>query len=149
MSVPSQQGPGEDLVPGWGRKLTVPCPHCTLATQRHRTLDFDGVNIYRSQAGPDPARVVEGEDPTVERVWIALMPGDYPARLFADTEVYHLVGGIAWPGPHHRDYGNAKVAHNACCPGLHRSPPASSRGAGELWRAMRLRLTRASARPAD
>ncbi|MFD3622423.1 hypothetical protein ACFWWT_46220 [Streptomyces sp. NPDC058676] len=31
--------------------LTVPCPHCTLATHRHCTLDFDGVNTYRSQAG--------------------------------------------------------------------------------------------------
>ncbi|MEU4655115.1 hypothetical protein AB0G32_14445 [Streptomyces sp. NPDC023723] len=68
--------------------------------------------------------------------------GDYPARFFADTEVYHLAGGIAWPGPHHRDYGNAKVAHAVCCPGLHPSPPKTSRGANELWRAMRLRLLR-------
>jgi hypothetical protein len=133
----------------WGRKPTVPCPRSTLATQCHRTLDFGGVNINRSQAGPDPARVVEGEqDPSLERMWIALMPGDYPARLFADTELYHLVGGIAWPGPHHRGYGNAKVDHNACCPGRHASRPTTSRRAGELGPAMRVRLTRSTRRGA-
>ncbi|MGW4758164.1 hypothetical protein [Streptomyces chartreusis] len=70
--------------------------------------------------------------------------GDYPTRFFADAEIYHLVGGIAWPGPHHRDYGNAKIAHDAACPGLHGAQPDSSRGAGELWRAMRLRLARST-----
>lgn len=142
MSVPPPYSPQDDLVPAWGRKLTVPCPACTLPTHRHRTMDYDGVTTYRSQAGPDPARAVDGEEPEHEVAWIALMPGDYPARLFADTEVYHLAGGIAWPGPHHRDYGTAKVAHDACCPGRHRTPPATSRGADELWRAMRLRLAR-------
>jgi hypothetical protein len=105
-------------------------------------MDYDGVNIYRPQASPDPTRVLDGGEPEVEQAWIALVLGDYPARLFADTEVYHLAGGIAWPGPHHRDYGSAKVAHDACCPGLHRSRPDTSRGAGELWRAMQLRLAR-------
>lgn len=142
MSVPSQHGPGEDQIPVWGRKLTVPCPQCGLATHRHRTMDFDGMNVYRPQAGPDPARVIGEGEPEVEQAWIALVPGDYPARYFADTELYHLVGGIAWPGPHHRDYGSAKIAHDACCPRLHRSRPTSSQGAGELWRAMRLRLAR-------
>jgi hypothetical protein len=142
VSIPSQHGPEDSLVPAWGRKLTVPCPACGLATHRHRTLDFDGVNIYRPQARPDAVQAVSGEEPDVERAWIALMPGDYPARLFADSEVYHLAGGIAWPGPHHRDYGNAKVAHDACCPGLHPTQPDTSQGAGELWRAMRLRLAR-------
>lgn len=141
MGAPSRQDPGEQI-PSWGRKLTVSCPHCTVATHRHRSMDFDGVNVYRPQAGPDPTRVLENGEPEVEQVWIALVPGDYPARHFADTEVYHLVGGIAWPGPHHRDYGSAKVAHDACCPGLHRSRPDTSRGAGELWQAMRLRLAR-------
>nr|WP_129839540.1 hypothetical protein [Streptomyces albidoflavus] len=70
------------------------------------------------------------------------MPGNYPARLFADDEVYHLAGGIAWPGPHHRDYGDAKVAHDACCPGRHPNRPMTSRGAAELWHAMRMRLAR-------
>jgi hypothetical protein len=142
VSVPAQSGPGEVGIPGWGRKLTVPCPACGLATHRHRSLDYDGVNVYRPQAGPDPARVREGEEPDMDVAWIALIPGDYPARLFADDEVYHLAGGIAWPGPHHRDYGSAKVAHDCCCPGLHRSQPGSSRGAGELWLAMRLRQAR-------
>ncbi|MFF5019568.1 hypothetical protein [Streptomyces sp. NPDC001165] len=142
MTVPSQRGLDDSLVPAWGRKLTVPCPHCGLATHRHRTLDFDGVNIYRPQAGPDPTRAVDEGDPEQEVAWIALMPGDYPVRLFADSELYHLAGGIAWPGAHHRDYGTGKVAHDACCPGLHRSQPVTSRGAGELWRAMRLRRAR-------
>ncbi|MFD0009027.1 hypothetical protein ACFVJ4_42685 [Streptomyces sp. NPDC127178] len=133
MSVPTQPGDGESLSPAWGRKLTVPCPACGLATHRHRTLDFDGVNTYRPQAGPDPARMVDGQGTEVEAAWIALMPGDYPARLFSDSEVYHLVGGIAWSGPHHRDYGSAKVAHDACCPGRHRGqPPINSRNATAL-----------------
>ncbi|WP_331748697.1 DUF6083 domain-containing protein [Streptomyces chartreusis] len=142
MSVPSQHEPDADLVPGWGRRLTVPCPQCGLATHRHRTLDFDGVNIYRPQAGPDSARILGDGEPAMEQAWIALVPGDYPTRFFADTEIYHLVGGIAWPGPHHRDYGSAKIAHDACCPGRHRSQPDTSQGAGELWRAMRLRQAR-------
>ncbi len=122
MGAPSRQDPGEHIL-SWGRKLTVPCPHCTVATHRHRSMDFDGVNVYRPQAGPDPTRVLENGEPEVEQAWIALVPGDYPARHFADTEVYHLVGGIAWPGPHHRDYGSAKVAHDACAS---RSSPWSS-----------------------
>lgn len=142
MGAPSRDGRGEELVPAWGRKLTVPCPLCGVPTHRHRTLDYDGVNIYRPQSDPDAVRVLDPGEPEMDRAWIALMPGDYPARFFADTEVYHLVGGIAWPGPHHRDYGNAKVAHDACCPGLHRVQPTSSRGAGELWRAMQLRRAR-------
>ncbi|MFJ2819059.1 hypothetical protein [Streptomyces sp. NPDC087294] len=113
-----------------------------MATHRHRSLDFDGVTVYRAQAGPDPVRAIDGGEPEGERAWVALVPGDYPARLFADTELFHLVGGIAWPGPHHRDYGIAKVAHDACCPRLHGERPVTSRGAGELWRAMRLRLAR-------
>lgn len=141
-SVPPQQGPADDRVPSWGRRLTVPCPACGLPTHRHRTLHYDGVNIYRPQAGAAPVSAIEGSEPDMEVAWIALMPGDYPARRFADVEVYHLAGGIAWPGPHHRDYGTAQVAHDACCPGLHSSPPTSSPGAGELWRAMRLRLAR-------
>ena len=149
MSFPSEPGSGEVQIPRWGRKLTVPCPRCGLATQRHRTLDFDGVNIYRPQARPDPARVLDGEEPPGEQAWIALIPGDYPARFFADTEVHHLVGGIAWPGPHHRDYGSAKVAHDVCCPAAHRTQPSTSQGAGELWRAMRLRLTRGTAQRGD
>lgn len=142
MSVPSAHGPGDELVPAWGRQLTVPCPRCILATHRHRTMHYDGVNVYRPQADRDPARVREGGEPEAEVAWIALVPGDYPARLFAATEVYHLAGGIAWPGPHRRDYGSAKVVHDACCPAVHRVEPTTSRGAGELWRAMRLRLAR-------
>ena len=76
--------------------------------------------------------------------WIALIPGDYPARLFTDGEVYRLSGGVTWPGQHHRDYSNAKVAHDACCPGRHRTRPESCEAAAELWRAMRLRLSRPS-----
>lgn len=144
MSGLFQQGAEDGLIPGWGRKLTVPCPACGLPTHRHRTMDYDGVNIYRPQAGPDPTRVNAGEEPDADVAWIALMPGDYPARFFADTEVYHLAGGVAWPGPHHRDYGNAKVAHDACCPGRHPVRPDTSRGANELWLAMRLRLVRGS-----
>ncbi|NEC90685.1 hypothetical protein [Streptomyces sp. SID12501] len=132
----------DSRVPGWGRKLTVPCPECGLATHRHRTLRFDGVNGYRPHAGPDPLRLIGAEEPEAEVACIALMPGDYPARLFADGEVYHLAGGIAWPGPHHRDYGTAKVDHDACCPTRHHTQPDTSRGAAELWRAMRLRLAR-------
>ncbi|KAF3470039.1 hypothetical protein [Streptomyces sp. Tu 3180] len=45
-----------------------------------------------------------------------LISGDYPARYFTDTKVHHLAGQIAWSGPHPRDYGSAKVAHDACCP---------------------------------
>ncbi|MFG2885685.1 hypothetical protein ACGFYV_25905 [Streptomyces sp. NPDC048297] len=105
-------------------------------------MDYDGVNIYRPQAGRDPVLAVEGEEPDREVAWIALVPGDYPAQYFADTEVYHLAGGIAWPGQHHRDYGTAKVAHDACCPGLHSGQPITSQGAGDLWRAMCLRLAR-------
>ncbi|WP_371659994.1 DUF6083 domain-containing protein [Streptomyces sp. NBC_00280] len=136
----------DSRVPAWGRKLTVPCLACGLATHRRRTLHFDGVNIYRPHAGPDPARLVGGEEPEpeTEAAWIALVPGDYPARLFTDGEVYHLAGGIAWPGPHHRDYGTARIAHDACCPTLHRTQPDTSRGAAELWRAMRLRLARST-----
>jgi hypothetical protein len=141
-SPPSLNDPDEAGVPEWGRKLTVACPWCGLATHRHRSLDFDGVNVYRLQAGPDPAHVLSGEEPVKDRAWVALIPGDYPARLFAGDEVYHLAGGIAWPGPHHRDYGSAKVAHDSCCPALHRSRPNTSRGADELWRAIRLRLAR-------
>ncbi|MFH8342991.1 DUF6083 domain-containing protein [Streptomyces sp. AM6-12] len=105
-------------------------------------MDYDGVNIYRPNAGAAPVSAIGGEEPEQEVAWIALVPGDYPARHFADNEVYHLAGGIAWPGPHHRDYGTAKVAHDACCPGLHRTRPTTSQGAGELWRAMRIRLAR-------
>ncbi|MGW2447009.1 DUF6083 domain-containing protein [Streptomyces sp. NPDC001675] len=94
----------------------------------------------------DPVHAVTGEDPDAEQAWIALVPGDSPARYFADTEVFHLSGGIAWPGPHHRDYGSAKIAHDACCPALHSSPPDTSRGARELRRAMRLRLARSPRR---
>ncbi|MFI9176112.1 hypothetical protein [Streptomyces lincolnensis] len=141
MSNPVPPGDQGGPVPAWGRKLTVPCPECGLPTHRHRTLDFDGVHISRPPSGPDPAHP-DGQAQESEAAWIALMPGDYPARLFAGGEVYHLVGGIAWPGPHHRDYGSAKVAHDACCPGLHRGRPETSRGAAELWRAMRLRLAR-------
>lgn len=144
MSVPSQPGLGEDGIPAWGRKLTVVCPACGVATHRYRTMHYDGVNVYRPQAGPDPARVVGSGEPEAEVAWIALIPGDYPARFFAADEVYHLAGGIAWPGPHHRDYGNAKIVHDACCPGLHRTQPVTSHGAGELWRAMRLRQARSS-----
>ncbi|NEE25434.1 hypothetical protein G3M53_08140 [Streptomyces sp. SID7982] len=82
------------------------------------------------------------QEPEREGPWLALMPGNYPARFFADDEVYHLAGGIAWPGPHHRDYGNAKVAHDACCPGRHPNRPMTSRGAAELWHAIRIRLAR-------
>lgn len=142
MSAPSQSGLGNAGVPEWGRRLTVPCPACGLATHRHHTLDFDGVNIYRPQAGRDPARVSGSQEPEREGPWLALMPGNYPARFFADDEVYHLAGGIAWPGPHHRDYGNAKVAHDACCPGRHPNRPMTSRGAAELWHAIRIRLAR-------
>lgn len=142
MSVPPQQRPGDEHVPVWGRRLTVPCPACTLATHRHRTLTFDGATTYRPQATPDAVRAVTGEEPDAEPAWIALVPGDFPVRYFADTEVFHLSGGIAWPGPHHRDYGTAKVSHDACCPGLHSRRPDTSRGAGELWSAMRLRLAR-------
>jgi hypothetical protein len=110
-------------------------------------MHYDGVNVYRPQAGPDPARVVANGEPDAEVAWIALVPGDYPARLFADHELYHLAGGIAWPGPHHRDYGNAKIAHDSCCPGLYRAQPVSSQGAGELWRAMRLRQARYPTQP--
>ncbi|MFF7858754.1 DUF6083 domain-containing protein [Streptomyces sp. NPDC007904] len=144
MSVPARPEPPGAEVPAWGRRLTVPCPACGLATHRHRTLDYDGVSTYRSQAGPDPAHVIAGEEPEVEAAWIALIPGDFPATFFADTEVYHLADGIAWPGPHHRDYGTAHIAHDACCPVLHATQPVTSRGAGELWRAMRLRLARHS-----
>ncbi|MEU3862316.1 hypothetical protein AB0F03_34100 [Streptomyces sp. NPDC028722] len=100
------------------------------------------MTTYRPQATADAVRAVTGDEPDAERAWIALVPGDFPARYFADTEVFHLSGGIAWAGPHHRDYGNAKVGHDACCPGMHASQPDTSRGAGELWRAMRLRLAR-------
>lgn len=62
MSVPPPYSPQDDLVPAWGRKLTVPCPACTLPTHRHRTMDYDGVTTYRSQAGPDPVRAVDGEE---------------------------------------------------------------------------------------
>lgn len=129
-----------------GRRLTVPCPACTLATHRHRTLDFDGATPYRAHATADPVRAVTGEQPDAEQAWIALVPGDFPACYFADTEVFHLSGGIAWPGPHHRDYGSARVAHGACCPALHSNRLDTSRGAGELWRAMRLRLARSPRR---
>ncbi|WP_326615299.1 DUF6083 domain-containing protein (plasmid) [Streptomyces scopuliridis] len=131
-------------VPGWGHRLTAPCPSCGLATHRHRTLDFDGVTTYRSNAGPDPTRLdgTSGGEPEGKKLWIALVPGDYPVRYFADDEIYHLAGGIAWPGQHHRDYGTAKIAHNACCPGRHENQPASSRGAAELWQAMRVRRAR-------
>ncbi|MFF3376796.1 hypothetical protein ACFYXF_28075 [Streptomyces sp. NPDC002680] len=129
-------------VPVWGRKLTVPCPECGLATHRHRTLTFDGVSTYRRHAGPDPARIFGTGEPEPEPAWIALVPGDYPVRFFADGEVFHLAGGIAWPGPHHRDYGTARVAHDICCPTLHPARPDTSRGTAELWRAIRLRLAR-------
>ncbi|MGW9563295.1 DUF6083 domain-containing protein [Streptomyces albidoflavus] len=143
MNAPSpSDGLGNTAVPAWGRRLTVACPACGLATHRHHTLDFDGVNTYRPQAGRDPARVSGSQEPERDGAWLALMPGNYPARLFADDEVYHLAGGIAWPGPHHRDYGDAKVAHDACCPGRHPNRPMTSRGAAELWHAMRMRLAR-------
>ncbi|MEH0423405.1 hypothetical protein [Streptomyces sp. B21-083] len=100
------------------------------------------MNGYRPHAGPDPARLLGGGEPETEVEWIALIPGDYPAGPFADAEIYHLAGGIAWPGPHHRDYGTAKIAHDACCPSLHDARPDTSRGAAELWLAMRLRLAR-------
>jgi len=76
--------------------------------------------------------MITGGEPETEAAWIALIPGDYPANVFAHPEVYHLSGGIAWPGPHPRDYGTAKIAHDACCPGLHASQLVTSRGAGEL-----------------
>lgn len=139
-----------DSMPGWGKKLTVPCARCGIPTHRYRTLDYDGVNTYRPQAGPDPALPLEDpaaqadpEDAGVERAWIALVPGDFPYRPFAITEVFHLAGGIAYPGPHHRDYGRAKIAHDPCCPGKHEEMPTTSRGAGELWRAMKIRQLRA------
>ncbi|MEU3341965.1 hypothetical protein [Streptomyces sp. NPDC006668] len=104
------------------------------------------MNTYRPQAGPDPTRVdSDTDEPEFDPAWIALVPGDFPYRSFALTEVFHLAGGIAWPGPHHRDYGVAKIAHDACCPGLHYARPDSSRGAGELWQAMRLRMLRGTA----
>lgn len=62
-------------------------------------MDFDGVNTYRSQAGPDPARADDGGKPEQEVAWIALMLGYYPARRFADTEVYHLAGTVSWRDP--------------------------------------------------
>ncbi|MFF3312949.1 hypothetical protein [Streptomyces sp. NPDC002952] len=134
-------------LPKWGRRLVVPCEECGIATHRHRSLDYDGVNVYRPHPGADPTRLtVEPGEPDLEPAWIALIPGDYPYRHFAHDEVYHLAGGIAWPGPHHRDYGTAKVAHGACCPGLHSSRPDSSRGAGMLWQAMRLRQLRQTGR---
>ncbi|PWJ02460.1 hypothetical protein DKG34_38620 [Streptomyces sp. NWU49] len=120
----------------------MPCPACGPATHRHRTLDHDEAHTHRPRAGPDPVHVSTGEE--TEAAWIALIPGDYPANVFAHPEVYHLSGQIAWPGPHPRDYGTARIAHDACCPGLHASQPVTSRGAGELWRAMRLRLARHS-----
>ncbi|MEU9291887.1 hypothetical protein AB0D57_46660 [Streptomyces sp. NPDC048275] len=83
-----------------------------------------------------------GEQEEEDGAWVALIPGDFPARLFAQTELFHLVSGIAWLGAHHRDYGSAKVAHNACHPVGHTDRPDSSRGAGELWQAMRLRMAR-------
>lgn len=147
MSASVPPGLGDDGVPAWGRRLTVLCPACGLATHRHRTLDFDGVNTYRLQAGPGPVGAVDGQESRTERAWIALMPGDFPACFFADDKVYHLAGGIAWLGPHHRDYGNARVAHDACCPGRHPSQPTTSRGASELWQAMRMRLTHARSGP--
>ncbi|OQD51849.1 hypothetical protein BM536_037680 [Streptomyces phaeoluteigriseus] len=136
-----------ETMPGWGRRLTAPCTECGILTHRHRTLDYDGVNTYRPQAGPDPARLEgDSDEPDLEPAWIALIPGNFPFRRFALDEVFHLAGGIAWPGPHHRDYGVAKIAHGACCPMLHPERPDSSRGAGELWQAMRLRMLRDTSR---
>ncbi len=136
-------------MPPWGKRLTIPCERCGIPTHRHRTLDYDGVNTYRPQPGPDPEPVLaydrpeaSSDEPAVERAWIALVPGSFPFRPFAITEVFHLAGGIAYPGPHHRDYGRAKIAHDPCCPGLHQHTPTTSRGAAELWRAMRMRQLR-------
>jgi hypothetical protein len=74
VSVPSLPGLGDDSIPAWGRKLTVVCPACGVVTHRYRTMHYDGVNVYRPQAGPDPARVVgSGEpEPEAEVAWIAL-----------------------------------------------------------------------------
>ncbi|MFF4732860.1 DUF6083 domain-containing protein [Streptomyces mirabilis] len=127
-------------MPGWGRRFTVPCPECGLPTHRHRTLDFGGATQYGKSWRP--VVTVGGESAEEDGAWVALIPGDFPARLFAQAELFHLVSGIAWPGAHHRDYGSAKVAHNACCPAAHTDRPDSSRGAGELWQAMRLRIAR-------
>ncbi|MFI8348057.1 hypothetical protein [Streptomyces sp. NPDC085596] len=139
----------EATLPRWGKRLTIPCERCGIVTHRHRTLDYDGVNTYRPQAGPDPEPLVAdgsgvacSEEPPVERAWIALVPGVFPCWPFAITEVFHLAGGIVYPGPHHRDYGHAKIAHDPCCPGLHQYTPTTSRGAAELWRAMRMRQFR-------
>lgn len=49
-----------EAVPRWGRRLTASCPDCGIATHRHRTLDYDGVNTYQPQAGPDPAGWLSG-----------------------------------------------------------------------------------------
>ncbi|MDX2591269.1 hypothetical protein PV343_02890 [Streptomyces sp. WI03-4A] len=95
MSVPPQQRPGDDRVRGWGRRLTVPWPACTLATHRHRTLKSDGTTLYRPHAAADTVCAVIGEEPDAEQAWIALVPGDFPARYFGDTEVFHVSGGIA------------------------------------------------------
>lgn len=139
---PSRSRTGEE-VPAWGHRLTAPCPACGLATHRHRTLDFNSAHTDRSLTRPDNTGIdrTSGE-PEGGKVWIPLIPGDFPTRHFADDEIYHLSGGIAWPGQHHRDYGTAKIAHSACCPGLHQTRPGSSRGAAELWQAMRLRRSR-------
>ncbi|MEU0112164.1 DUF6083 domain-containing protein [Streptomyces bobili] len=88
----------------------------------------------------------DSDEPGLEPAWVALVPGDFPFRRFVPGEVFHIAGGIAWPGPHHRDYGVAKIAHDACCPVLHPERPDSSRGAGELWQAMRLRMLRDTSR---
>ncbi|MFD6329209.1 hypothetical protein ACFWGI_06470 [Streptomyces niveus] len=143
MSGPPMREGDPAGVPRWGRRLTIPCPECGLLTHRHRILDLDGASPYRAHAGPDPVRI-DGEsgEPEGARAWISLVPGDYPVQYFADDEVYHLAGGIAWLGPHHRDYGDAKVAHRACCPGRHNIRPVTSRGAGELWNAMRVHRAR-------
>ncbi len=134
---------GGDGVTARGRKLTVLCPACGLATHRHRTLHFGRVNIYRPRAGIGPAGAADGQEPETERSWVALIPGSDPARFFTDDEAYRLASGIAWPGPQHRDYGNVKVAHDVCRPGRHPSQPTTSRGASGFWQAMRKRPTRA------
>jgi hypothetical protein len=80
-------------VPGWVCPITVPCPACGLPTHRHRTLDFGGATQY----GKSWRRVVTvgGEPAEEDGAWVTLIPGDFPERLSAQTELFHLVRGIA------------------------------------------------------
>ncbi|MCZ1000781.1 hypothetical protein O1M63_26460 [Streptomyces mirabilis] len=78
MSVPSQYGPGDELVPAWGRQLTVPCPRCTLATHRHPTMDYDGEYVSQQYQGPEAESayrlVYAFTDHDVVQVWGTSMP---------------------------------------------------------------------------